>query len=128
MKRGVNAGLCLLLLASGLNASVQGARADALDRTAGRLAQRLNPPPVPGGLPGLAPTLPAPQPLPNLPPAAPQLVPPAAPPAPQAPEAGASEACDCKVAVEVPVYENGRFMRWQPEERVVGRQPQCCRK
>jgi hypothetical protein len=117
-----------LALAWGIYASGQ-ARADALDRAAGRLAQRLNPPPVPGGLPGLAPAPPpAPQVVPNLPPAAPQVLPPAAPPAAKAPEAGGSEACDCKVAVEVPVYENDRIVRWQHEERLMGRQPQCCRK
>jgi len=98
-----------------------------------RLAQNLKTPPVPGGLPGVAPMplpAPVPQPAPSLPsPAAPvQVLPP--PPAPRldAPDAGGSNACDCTVDVEVPIYEKGHIVRSQRERRVVGRAPQCCPK
>jgi len=44
------------------------------------------------------------------------------------PDAVGAEACDCRVEVEVPVYEMGRIVRWQREPRLIGRHPQCCRK
>jgi hypothetical protein len=98
-----------------------------------RLAQRLNPPPVPGGLPGVAPMPPpaaVPQQAPSLPaPAAPvQVLPPPPPPRLNAPDGAGSDGCDCRVDVEVPIYEKGRIVRSQRERRVVGRGPQCCPK
>jgi hypothetical protein len=98
-----------------------------------RIAQRLNPAPVPGGLPGVAPLpvpVPAPQSPPSLPVPAPslQVTPPPLSPAPKAPDAGGPDDCDCYAEVEVPVYEMGRIVRWQRQPRLVGRHPQCCRK
>jgi len=124
-------GLLALACASLLHPLAAGS--EVLARPGARLAQRLNPAPVPGGLPGVAPTplpAPAPQQPPNVPLPAPPLgvVPPPAPPAPKAPEAGGAEGCDCRVEVEVPVYEMGRIVRWQREPRLLGRHPQCCRK
>jgi hypothetical protein len=89
-------GLLALACASLLHPLAAGS--EVLARPGARLAQRLNPAPVPGGLPGVA------------------------------PEAGGAEGCDCRVEVEVPVYEMGRIVRWQREPRLLGRHPQCCRK
>jgi hypothetical protein len=124
-------GLLTLACASLLYAPAAGS--EVLARPGARLAQRLNPAPVPGGLPGVAPT-PLPAPTPQQPPSVPlpapplEVVPPPASPAPKAPEAGGAEGCDCRVEVEVPVYEMGRIVRWQREPRLLGRHPQCCRK
>jgi hypothetical protein len=98
-----------------------------------RLAQRLNPAPVPGGLPGVAP-IPLPAPAPQSPPSLPlpapslQVTPPPPSPAPKAPDAAGPDGCDCYAEVEVPVYEMGRIVRWQRQPRLIGRNPQCCRK
>jgi hypothetical protein len=125
--------LGLLALACAALLPPHAAGSDLLARPVARLAQRLNPAPVPGGLPGVAPTplpAPAPQQPPGVPLPAPPLAvrPPPASPAPKAPDAGGAECCDCRVEVEVPVYEMGRIVRWQREPRLVGRHPQCCQR
>jgi hypothetical protein len=127
------AGLGLLGIAGASVLSASELRSQACAYPGERLAQRLNPAPVPGGLPGVAPMplpAPAPQQAPSLPsPAAPvQVVPPPSPPRPPLPDAGGADACDCQVDVEVPIYEQGRIVRSQRERRVLGRGPQCCPK
>jgi len=127
-------GLGLLFACAAASVWLMAAPQPALSGELGtRLAQRLNPAPVPGGLPGAAPMplpAPAPQQVPSLPsPAAPvQVVPPPPPPRLSTPDAGGPEACDCQVEVDVPIYEKGRIVRTQRERRVVGRGPQCCPK
>jgi hypothetical protein len=131
--------LGLLALVCGILLPPHAAVADALSRPGARLAQRLNPAPVPapgpapipGGLPGVAPAplpAPAPQAAPSLPAPPLKIAPPPPSLTPKAPDEGGAEGCDCRVEVEVPVYEMGRIVRWQREPRLLGRNPQCCRK
>ena len=130
---GAIAGLGLVAFASVSGLLTPEPRPAARAEAGTRLAQRLNPAPVPGGLPGVAPMplpAPVPQQAPSLPsPAAPvQVLPPPPQPRLNAPDGGGSDGCDCHVDVEVPIYEKGRIVRSQRERRVVGRGPQCCPK
>jgi hypothetical protein len=117
-------------------------RSDSTPRHDRQFVQYKAPSSVPGGLPGVTmppsvsvpqmPSLPATPPTLAIPPAAPTppslTVPPPAPPAARLPDAGGQDACDCRVEVDVPVYDNGQIVRWRREQRITGQNPQCCRK
>jgi hypothetical protein len=126
----MRAAIGIVLLTVGLATWVEAARADPRD-----LAQRSLPDtPVPGGLPGVMAPPSIPQPMQAPPvmvpaPAAPALqVPPPPVPAVRGPDSGGPEVCDCRVEIDVPIYENGQIVRWRREQRVTGRASQCCRK